>query len=127
MKLKNYLAVGYWLLVVGYPTTALAQQSDFGKPVTWDRHSLIVEGRRVCPVMGEIHYSRLPADEWQREVRKMKEGGVTIIATYVFWNHIEEQEGIFRWDGQRSLRRFIEVCKQEEMPVVLRLGPYCHG
>ena len=77
--------------------------------------------------MGEIHYSRLPADEWQQEVRKMKEGGVTIIATYVFWNHVEEQEGIFRWDGQRDLRRFIEVCKQEELPVVLRLGPYCHG
>ena len=101
--------------------------SDFGKPVTWDRHSLMIDGRRVCPVMGEIHYSRLPADEWQQEVRKMKEGGVTIIATYVFWNHIEEEEGIFRWDGQRSLRRFLEVCKEEEMPVVLRLGPFCHG
>ena len=57
----------------------------------------------------------------------MKEGGVTIIATYVFWSHVEEQEGIFRWDGQRSLRQFLEVCKQEEMPVVLRLGPFCHG
>ncbi len=134
MKLRNILAVGYWLLAVcsvllavGYPTAALAQQSVFGKPVTWDRHSLIVDGHRVCPVMGEIHYSRLPADEWQREVRKMKEGGVTIIATYVFWNHIEEQEAIFRWDGQRSLRRFLEVCKEEQMPVVLRLGPFCHG
>ena len=95
--------------------------------VTWDSQSLIIDGRRVCPVMGEIHYSRVPADEWQREVRKMKEGGVTIIATYVFWNHIEEEEGIFRWDGQRSLRRFLEICKQEEMPVVLRLGPFCHG
>lgn len=95
--------------------------------VTWDRHSLIIDGHRVCPVMGEIHYSRIPADEWQREVHKMKEGGVTIIATYIFWNHIEEQEGIFRWDGQRSLRHFLEVCKQEKMPVVLRLGPFCHG
>ena len=95
--------------------------------VSWDRQSLIIDGRRVCPVMGEIHYSRLPADEWQREVRKMKEGGVTIIATYVFWNHIEEQEGIFRWDGQRDLRRFLEICKEEGMPVVLRLGPFCHG
>ena len=101
--------------------------SDFGKPVTWDRYSLMIDGRRVCPVMGEIHYSRLPADEWQQEVRKMREGGVTVIATYIFWNHVEEQEGIFRWDGQRSLRRFLEVCKQEEMPVVLRLGPFCHG
>lgn len=98
------------------------------KPViTWDRHSLMFDGKRVCPVMGEVHYSRIPADEWGREVRKMKEGGVTILATYVFWNHVEEEEGIFRWDGQRSLRRFIEVCKQEDMPLILRLGPFCHG
>ena len=95
--------------------------------VEWDKHSLIIDGRRVCPVMGEVHYSRIPADEWLTEVRKMKEGGVTIIATYIFWNHIEEQEGIFRWDGQRNLRRFIEICQQEQLPVVLRLGPFCHG
>ena len=57
----------------------------------------------------------------------MKDGGVTIIATYVFWNHVEEQQGIFRWDGQRNLRQFLEVCKAEQMPVVLRIGPFCHG
>ncbi len=95
--------------------------------VGWDSRSLIIDGRRVMPVMGEMHYSRLPADEWQGEVRKMKEGGVTIIANYVFWNHVEEQEGIFDWSGQRDLRRFLEICKAEQMPVVLRIGPFCHG
>ena len=58
--------------------------------VEWDRHSLIIDGQRVCPVMGEIHYSRIPVNEWTDEIRKMKDGGVTIIATYVFWNHVEE-------------------------------------
>ena len=106
---------------------SMMRAADLGKPVTWDAKSLIIDGHRVCPVMGEIHYSRVPQDEWQREVRKMREGGVTIIATYIFWNHIEEQEGIFRWDGQRNLRRFLEICQQEQMPVVLRLGPFCHG
>ena len=105
----------------------LATASDFGKEIRWDRQSLTVDGHRVCPVMGEVHYSRIPADEWADEVRKMKQGGVTIIATYVFWNHVEEQEGIFRWDGQRDLRRFLEICKEEELPVVLRIGPFCHG
>ena len=104
-----------------------AWASDFGKPVTWDAYSLMIDGRRVCPVMGEIHYSRVPREEWRQEVRKMKDGGVTLIATYVFWNHIEEQEGVFRWDGQRNLRQFLEVCKAEQMPVVLRIGPFCHG
>ena len=103
------------------------QAQSFGLPVTWDCHSLLIDGRRVCPVMGEIHYSRLPANEWTAEVRKMREGGVTIVATYIFWNHIEEQEGVFRWDGQRDLRRFLEVCRDEGMPVVLRMGPWCHG
>lgn len=95
--------------------------------VTWDRYSLIMDGKRVCPVMGEIHYSRIPVDEWAEEVHKMKEGGVTVIATYVFWNHVEEQEGVFNWSGQRDLRRFLEVCKDEDMPVILRIGPFCHG
>ena len=74
--------------------------------ISWDAQSLSVDGHRVCPVMGEIHYSRLPQDEWQREVRMMKDGGVTIIATYVFWNHIEEEKDIFRWDGQLH-----EICR----------------
>lgn len=95
--------------------------------VKWDATSLVIDGKRVVPVMGEIHYSRVPENEWRDEVRKMKDGGVTIIATYVFWNHIEEIEGVFDWSGQRNLRGFLEVCKQENMPVVLRLGPFCHG
>ncbi len=97
------------------------------KSIKWDEKSLIFDGKRVVPVMGEIHYSRLPENEWSEEIEKMKEGGVTMIATYVFWNHIEEQEGIFDWHGQRNLRLFIEKCKQADIPVILRLGPFCHG
>lgn len=95
--------------------------------VTWDSRSLMFDGKRVVPVMGEIHYSRLPENEWQTELRKMKDGGVTMIATYVFWNHIEEQEGQYDWSGQRNLRRFLELCRLEQMPVILRVGPFCHG
>lgn len=124
---KEIIAAAAALLMS--PSVALnAVEPDIVTPdITWDRHSLIIDGERVAPVMGEIHYSRLPADEWQSAVRKMKEGGVTIIATYVFWNHIEEQEGIFNWSGSRDLRRFLEICKDEGMPVVLRVGPFCHG
>ena len=99
----------------------------FGEKVEWDAYSLMIDGKRIVPAMGEVHYSRIPANEWQQEVRKMKEGGITIIACYVFWNHIEEIEGQFDWSGQRDLRSFLEICKNEDMPVVLRLGPFCHG
>ena len=105
-----------------------AANADRKQPeVTWDSQSLKFDGRRVMPVMGEIHYSRLPQDEWVSSVCKMKEGGRTVIATYVFWNHIEEKEGVFNWSGQRDLRKFIEICAEEDLPVVLRIGPFCHG
>ena len=122
--MKKLLATALLALTL---QTGQAQDITFGKPVSWDRHSLLIDGRRVTPVMGEVHYSRIPADEWERAVQQIKEGGVNIIATYVFWNHIEEQEGIYRWDGQRSLRRFLEICRQHQMPVILRVGPFCHG
>ena len=112
-----------FLLFALSPYCVLAQD----RQVSWDSRSLMIDGKRVVPVMGEIHYSRLPENEWQAELRKMKEGGVTIIATYIFWNHIEESEGIFNWSGQRNLRHFIELCKEQGLPVVLRLGPFCHG
>jgi hypothetical protein len=95
--------------------------------ITWDSIGLRINNQRVMPVMGEIHYSRLPQNEWQTELQKMKNGGVTIIATYVFWNHVEEEEGIFNWSGQRDLRTFLEACREENLPVILRVGPFCHG
>ena len=119
MKLVRLVAVAALMMT----SIATGAQRD----VKWDRLSLIIDGHRVVPVMGEVHYSRIPADEWRQEVKKMKEGGVTMIATYVFWNHVEEEEGIFRWDGQRNLRHFLEICSEEQMPVILRMGPFCHG
>lgn len=120
-SLKLIIATGVAMM------TFTSVQGKLRDTVGWDQQSLIIGGHRVVPVMGEVHYSRLPADEWASAVRHMKSGGVTILATYVFWNHIEEQEGIYRWDGQRDLRRFLEVCRDEQMPVILRIGPFCHG
>ncbi|MCR5850730.1 MAG: beta-galactosidase [Bacteroidaceae bacterium] len=117
-KLKRFIFL--YLLLSPFISFLYAQ-------VTWDQQSLIIDGRRVVPAMGEIHYSRIPAQEWERAVQQMKEGGITMLACYVFWNHIEEIQGQYDWSGQRDLRRFLETCKAENMPVVLRIGPYCHG
>lgn len=114
-----------------FPINMEAQQlmPDTGKQpeITWDAKSLLVDGHRMMPVMGEMHYSRIPATEWKIELEKMKEGGVNIVATYIFWNHIEEIEGQYDWSGQRDLRAFLEVCREVKMPVVIRIGPWCHG
>ncbi len=92
-----------------------------------DANGFIIGGKHMLPVMGEIHFSRVPAEEWQHELQKMKAGGITIVATYVFWSHHEYVQGQWDWTGNRNLHAFLQACKAEELPVILRLGPFCHG
>lgn len=98
-----------------------------GNVIEVDSHGLISNGNHVIPVMGEIHYARVPQKEWRREIQKMRAGGITVLSTYVFWIHHEAEEGKWDWSGNNDLHRFLEICKEENMPVVLRVGPFCHG
>jgi hypothetical protein len=84
-------------------------------------------GRPFIPVIGEIHFSRTPAAYWDEAIRKMKSGGITVIATYIFWNMHEREEGVFSWNGDLDLRRFVELCAENQIHVIARLGPFCHG
>ncbi len=85
------------------------------------------DGEPWLPVMGEIHYARVPHKFWEESVLAMKAGGIEIIATYVFWIFHEEIQGKFDWQGDRNFRRFLEICQKHNMPVWLRIGPWCHG
>lgn len=85
------------------------------------------DGKPWFPVMGEFHFTRYPERYWEEEILKMKSGGLSIIATYVFWNAHENPKGSWNWEGIRNLRRFVELCQKHEMFVWLRIGPWSHG
>lgn len=85
------------------------------------------DGRPWYPVMGEMHYARVPQSDWEESILKMKASGVTVIATYVFWNMHEEVENVYTWNGNRNLRHFLELCRKHDMYIWLRIGPWCHG
>ena len=84
-------------------------------------------GQPWMPVMGEFHYSRTPAAEWETELRKMKAAGIDIVATYVMWNHHEARDGVFDWSGKRDLRRFVQLAAKAGLDVVVRIGPWVHA
>ena len=89
--------------------------------------SMTWNGAPWLGVSGEIHYARLPRRTWREALQKMKGCGVDIASTYVFWIHHEETEGTFDWSGDRDLRGFVETCARERLPVIVRIGPFCHG
>lgn len=85
------------------------------------------DGKPYIYRMGEIHYSRVKCCDWERELRKMKDGGIDIIASYVFWNHHEDVCGEFDFSGNRDIRGFVDACERLNLPFFLRIGPWAHG
>jgi hypothetical protein len=102
-------------------------KSPDGHVLGLNSHYLTLDGKPWLPVMGEMHYSRVPEAEWETEILKMKSAGVQIIATYLIWIHHEEIEGQWDWAGQKDLRRFVQLCAKHGMYVVPRIGPWSHA
>jgi beta-galactosidase len=98
-----------------------------GHTLTLDSRSLLRDGKPWVLISGEFHFSRCPESEWRDELLKMKAGGVSVVATYIFWIHHEEVEGTWDWTGQRNLRKFLETSQAVGLNVLLRIGPWCHG
>jgi beta-galactosidase len=110
--------------VLAFPAGGVAPS---GRVLAVNNRYFTRDGQPWFPVMGEFHYARYPAAEWEREILKMKAGGIDIVATYVFWIFHEETEGRFDWAGQRDLCEFIRLCAKHDLYVWLRLGPWDHG
>ncbi|MBO5623923.1 MAG: beta-galactosidase [Butyrivibrio sp.] len=95
--------------------------------ITFDPVSLMVDGKRWFPMMGEMHFSRYPRKYWEEELAKMKAGGIDIVSLYVIWIHHEEIQGEFDFTGDRCLRDFLEAVKKSGLKSILRIGPWAHG
>lgn len=104
-----------------------AARAPGGETLAANSQLLLRDGQPWLPVMGEYHYSRAPAAQWETQLRLMKAAGIDIVASYVFWNHHQQQPGRFDWQGNRDLRRFVQLAQAAGLKVVVRLGPWAHG
>lgn len=98
-----------------------------GEKIAVNNYYISVGGKPLIPITGEFHFSRYPRAYWDESIKKMKAGGINVIATYVFWNLHEEKEGSFIWTGDKDLRYFIELCRKNGIYAIVRVGPFCHG
>lgn len=98
-----------------------------GDVLTYNSNYLIKNNQPWYPVMGEMHFARCAAKDWEASILKMKSCGIHIISTYIFWNYTEEKEGVFNWSGNNDLSAFLALCKKHNMYVWLRPGPWVHA
>lgn len=105
----------------------MGHSGPVGKEIKVNNLYLEEGGIPRLPVMGELHYNRMDERYWKDALLKMKASGVDIVATYAIWSLHEELEGELSWEGHLNLRRFIELCRELDMKVHLRIGPYCNA
>lgn len=105
----------------------LGGTSKKGDEISVNNYYVSLNKKPFIPIAGEFHYSRYPEQYWDESVKKMKAGGINVIATYVFWNFVEEKEGSFNWEGSNNLKKFIDLCAKNNIYVIVRIGPFAHG
>lgn len=98
-----------------------------GSGIEVNSRYFIKNGKPFIPVMGEMHFSRINPEEWERELEKMKSGGINVVSTYMFWIYHEEIEGDVHFDNGLDINKFVGICKKIGIDVILRIGPWAHG
>ncbi|MCX7714554.1 MAG: beta-galactosidase, partial [Clostridia bacterium] len=105
----------------------LGGADDKGNRIDITNLYLTRNGKPWIGVMGEFHFSRYDRNLWYEELCKMRAGGVTAVATYLFWIYHEEIEGQFDFSGDLDIRAFVKDCEKAGLDVVVRIGPWAHG
>ncbi len=77
-------------------------------------------------ISGEIHYFRVPREDWAKRLDLLLASGATCVATYVPWGLHEPEEGRFEFSSgpKNDLEGFLNLCREKGVDVIARPGPY---
>jgi hypothetical protein len=96
--------------------------------VTWDAHSLSINGERAMIFSGEVHPFRLPVPSLYLDLfQKIKALGFNMVSFYVDWALLEGKPGEFRADGIFDLQPFFDAATEAGIYLLARPGPYINA
>ncbi|MER5756577.1 beta-galactosidase [Streptomyces sp. NPDC002088] len=96
--------------------------------IGFDRHSLLVDGKRLVVWSGEMHPFRLPSPSlWRDVLQKMRAHGYNAVSIYVSWNYHSPAPGHYDFTGVRDLDLFLRMAAETGLYVILRPGPYINA
>lgn len=96
--------------------------------VTYDKNSLIVDGKRVFIRSGAFHYFRTPGVELAKDrFMKLKAAGYNAVDIYLNANYHSKAEGEYDFSGIKDVRKILEVAKAVGLYVIMRPGPFINA
>ncbi|KAF3921690.1 Beta-galactosidase [Orbilia brochopaga] len=92
---------------------AMGHPQSSARRVTWDEHSLFIDGQRIFIFSGEVHPWRNPVQSLHLDVlQKLKSAGFNAVSIYFHWGAVEYERGVFRWNKIFDLQPFLDAAKQ---------------
>ena len=96
--------------------------------VSFDKYSLIVDGKRVFVKSGAFHYFRTPGEEMAKDrFNKMKSGGYNTVDIYFNWNYHSNAPGEYDFTGIKDVRKVLNAAKEAGLFVIARPGPFINA
>ncbi len=96
--------------------------------ISFDKYSLMINGKREMFFAGEMHPFRLPSpDLWRDILQKMKRSGLNTVSFYFDWGYHSAKPGHYDFTGIRNVEKALEMAKEEGLYVIARMGPYVNA
>jgi beta-galactosidase len=96
--------------------------------VTFDRYSLIIDGKPTYLWSGSFHYWRLPSPaSWKDVLQKMKAAGFNAVEIYFDWGYHSPKRGVYDFTGIRDVDRLLDMARDVGIYVIARPGPYINA
>lgn len=96
--------------------------------VSFDKYSLMVNGKRVFIKSGAFHYFRNPGENMARDrFMKMKAGGYNTVDIYFNWNYHSPRQGEYDFSGIKDVRKVLKAAQDIGLFVIARPGPFINA
>lgn len=96
--------------------------------ITFDKNSLIVDGKRVFIRSGAFHYFRTPGIELAKDrFMKLKAAGYNTVDIYFNANYHSAAEGEYDFSDIKNVKEVLEIAKEVGLFVIARPGPFINA
>lgn len=99
-------------------------------PVILGDDGLVAAGQTLAMFSGSIHYWRIAPSAWPAALDEMARLGLRMVCTYTPWAVHEVAPGAYDFgdsDPHRDLPRFLDLCADRGLSVILRPGPHVNA
>ncbi len=120
MRLTGFVLAA---LLAAIPASPALPQSPHS-PLVAGQRQFLWNGAPFQIISGEMHYARIPREDWRDRLEKARALGLNTISTYVFWNLHEPTPGRYDFAGQKDVAAYIRLAGEVGLHVILRPGPY---